>query len=288
MPELALDAKAELGEGPIWDIDRRQLVFVDIMRGHVHAFDPVRGTDRLYEVDRPVGAIACATRGDWVLAAGQGFVRLNPDTGRVTPLADAAPGRTDIRMNDGYVDARGRFWAGTLSLRREPEQGALYRLDPDGSVHTMIRQVTTSNGIDWSLDGRLMYYIDTRTRRVDLFDFDADAGRISNRRLFLEVPAADGSPDGLIVDGAGGIWVAFWRGGAVRRYTPDGQLDRSVALPATLVTKCAFGGPDLTDLYITTASNDLTPAEREAQPLAGGLFRIRPGVAGRAPHRFAG
>ena len=288
MVELVLDAKAELGEGPIWDVSRRQLLFVDIMRGHVHAFDPATGKDRVFEVQQPVGAVACTARGDWLIAAGRGFSRLDPDTGRITPVAEAAPGRTGVRMNDGYVDRRGRFWAGTLSLERKADQGALYRLDPDGSVHTMLEPVTTSNGIDWSLDGRLMYYVDSRTRRVDVFDFDETSGTISGRRPFLEATTAEGQPDGLIVDAKGGIWVAFWRGGALRRYTPDGQLDRTVVLPATLVTKCAFGGPELQELYITTARIDLTAAEREAQPLAGGLFRMTPGVAGRPPHRFAG
>ena len=191
-------------------------------------------------------------------------------------------------MNDGYVDSRGRFWAGTLSLERREGQGALFRLDPDRSVHTMLEPVTTSNGIDWSVDGRLMYYTDTGTRRVDVFDFDERLGAIAGRRPFVEVAEADGKPDGLVVDAEGGIWVALFRGGAVRRYLPDGRLDRVIELPVALVTKCAFGGPELRDLYITTAHKDLSPAERQAQPLAGGLFRVTPGMAGKAPNRFAG
>jgi sugar lactone lactonase YvrE len=287
-PELVHDVRAELGEGPLWDDRRRVLLFVDIMRGHVHAFDPVTKADRIYEVGEPVGAVACTERGDWVLAAGQGFARLDPDSGRVTAIVQAAPGRTDVRMNDGYVDRRGRFWAGTLSLARAAGQGTLYRLDPDGTVHTMLAPVTTSNGIDWSPDGKLMYYIDTRTNRVDVFDFDEVSGAIGNRRPLVEVPAGDGHPDGLVVDGRGGIWVAFWRGCAIRRYTPAGELDLTVVMPVSLVTKCAFGGPDLDELYITTARTDLTPAERAEQPQAGGVFRLKPGVRGQLANRFAG
>jgi sugar lactone lactonase YvrE len=148
--------------------------------------------------------------------------------------------------------------------------------------------VTTSNGIDWSPDGRLMYYTDTRTRRVDVFDFDEAGGHISGRRPFVDLTAEAGRPDGLVVDSEGGVWVALWRGGAVRRYGADGRLDLTIELPAVLVTKCAFGGPDLRDLYVTTAWSDLSPDERREQPLAGGLFRAAPGVAGQPPRRFGG
>src|SRR6185295_10131889 len=167
------------------------------------------------------------------------FARLDPDTGRVSTIAEVSPGRTDIRMNDGYVDPRGRFWAGTMSLTHEAGQGTLYRLDPDGSVHAMVTPVSTSNGIDWSLDGRLMYYIDSRTERVDVFDYDVESGAIVNRRPFAEMAKGDGHPDGLVVDAEGGVWVALWRGASIRRYAPDGTLDRVMAIPGvSLVTKC--------------------------------------------------
>jgi sugar lactone lactonase YvrE len=288
MVELVLDVRAELGEGPIWDPARSALVFVDIMKGAIHTFRPATGRHDVIMIGMPVGAVAPTTRGDWVAAAGQGFYRIDPETGSCTPVAQAAPGRTDVRMNDGYVDPRGRFWAGTLSLEKQPERGALFRLSTNGHVETVLSRVTTSNGIDWSPDERLMYFVDTGTRRIDVFDFEAGPGRISGRRTFVDFSGQPGRPDGLIVDADGGVWVALWRGGAVRRYTPNGHLDREVVLPAVLVTKCAFGGPDLTDLYITTASRDLTQEEREAQPHAGSVFRTRPGVAGQAPRLFVG
>jgi sugar lactone lactonase YvrE len=285
--ELVLDARAELGEGPIWDADRHRLLFVDIMRGEVHAFDPDSGTQRVLQLGRTVGAVACTVRGDWVVAAGLGFARVAPDTGAVTSIAEVSD-RTDLRMNDGYVDPAGRFWAGTLSLARKSGQGALYRLDPDGTVRTMLAPVTTSNGIDWSPDGRLMYFADTGTRRVDVFDFEPLRGQITGRRPFVDFAEDAGRPDGVVVDAEGGVWVGLWRGWGVRRYRPDGRLDATIDVPAALVTKCAFGGPRLDELYITTASIDLTPDERRAQPLAGGLFRASPGVRGQAPRRFAG
>ena len=287
-PVLVLDARAELGEGPLWDPIRQRLLFVDIMRGHLHVFDPVEGLDHVIDVGRPVGAVACTMRGDWVVAAAQGFYRIDPDTERVTPLAEAAPGRPDVRMNDGYVDAAGNFWAGTLSLNRTPERGALYRLDPTGRVVTMLEPVTTSNGIDWSPDGRLMYYVDTGTRRVDVFDVDLPSGQLTNRRTFVDLQGEKGRPDGLIVDSEGGVWVALWRGGSVRRYRPDGRLDRTIDLPVDLVTKCAFGGADLSELYITTAWIDLSAEERQRQMEAGGLFRVTPGVRGQPIRLFRG
>ncbi len=286
--EVIFDVKAELGEGPTWDVARQRLLFVDILRADVHAFDPATGTDRVYDVGLPVGAIACTERGDWVLAAGRGFSRLDPDSGRVTPIVEAAPGRQDLRMNDGYVDPQGRFWAGTLSLEGGAGQAALYRLDPDGTVHTMLEAVTTSNGIDWSPDGRLMYFIDTRTNRIDVFDFDGASGAISNRRPFVTIAPDDGHPDGLVVDAEGAIWLGLWQGRAFRRYTPDGALDWTIPMPTSLVTKCAFGGPHLDQLFITTARVALTDAERVAQPHAGSLFKMVPGVRGRAPSRFRG
>jgi sugar lactone lactonase YvrE len=286
--ELVLEAGAELGEGPVWDDRRERLLFVDILRGDVHAFDPPTGMDRVVNVGRAVGAIALTTRGDWMLAAGRGFVRADPETGHTTAMVEVEREAANTRMNDGAVDPAGRFWAGSCSLVGEAGRGTLYRLDPDGAVHRMLSPVTTSNGIDWSPDGRTMYYVDTRTRRIDAFDFDAAAGTFANRRPFVDFAGQAGRPDGLVVDAEGAVWVALWEGGAVRRYTSDGQLDRSVTVPASLTTKCAFGGPALQDLYVTTATRGLDARARADQPLSGGLFRLRPGVAGQTTRRFAG
>ena len=286
--ELVLDVHAELGEGPVWDAERAVLLFVDIMRGDVHAFNPSTASDRVVNIGLPVGAVAPTVRGDWIAAAGQGFHRVEPDSGRRTQVADATPGRTDLRMNDGYVDPLGNFWAGTMSLVRTPDQGALFRLTPDGNVKLVLAPVTTSNGLDWSPDGRLLYYVDTGTRRIDTFDIDLRAGTLGRRRPFVDLTREAGRPDGLVVDAEGGVWVALWRGGAVRRYLPNGMLDLELAVPAALVTKCAFGGPDMADLYVTTASRDLTAEERLAQPHAGGVFRSRPGVVGQVPRVFNG
>ena len=287
-PELVLDARAQLGEGPIWDDRRQRLLFVDIMRGHVHEFDPVTKTDRTFEAGEPVGTVAPTTRGDWVLATKSGFSRLDPETGVVTRVADVEADRLETRMNDGCVDRQGRFWAGTMGMGGLRGRGALYRLDPDGSVTRVLSDVSISNGIDWSPDDRFMYYADTPTGRVDCLEFDAATGTIRNRHPFVAIPPDQGWPDGLVVDEAGYVWVALWEGGAVHRYGPDGVLDAIVRFPVTLTTKPAFGGPDLRDLYVTSARIELDEDGRAQQPAAGGLFRVRVDVAGQRPRRFTG
>jgi sugar lactone lactonase YvrE len=284
--ELVLDARADLGEGPRWDSARQRLLWVDIMRGRVHAFTPSTGACRNVAVHQPVGALASCRDGSLVLAVAGGFARLDLDSQRFEMQAAVEEDRPQNRMNDGACDGAGRFWAGTMALDEQPGAGALYRLDPDLTVHTMLTGVSISNGLDWSLDGRRMYYVDSPTRRIDVFDFDLATGSITNRRPFVEVPADAGVPDGLTVDAAGFVWLALWGGAALRRYAPDGTLDRVVPLPVTHPTSCAFGGAALDELYVTSARRPLTAEEKARQPQAGGVFRVRPGVVGRPAHLF--
>jgi sugar lactone lactonase YvrE len=284
--ELVLDARADLGEGPRWDARGQRLLWVDIMRGRVHALRPAQHACRNVEVGRPVGAVAGAADGGLILAAAGGFARLDWDSGHVEPLVPVEADRPQNRFNDGSCDAAGRFWAGTMALDERPGAGALYRLDPDGTVHTMLTGVTISNGIDWSLDGRLMYYVDSPTRRIDVFDFDVAKGTIANRRAFVAIAAADGIPDGLTVDAAGFVWLALWGGGALHRYAPHGTRERTVPLPVSHPTSCAFGGKDLDELYVTSARRPLSADALAREPMAGGVLRLRPGVAGRPPHLF--
>src|SRR5476651_511497 len=287
--DLVLDAQAELGEGPVWDATASCLYFVDILRGHVHRFDPGTSALRTYHVHQFVSAVAIAERGDLVLAVRDGFARMDPATGNVRVIAGVEADRPDRRMNDGKCDALGRFWAGTMAPdERVRGAGSLYRLDPDGRVHTMLGGVSISNGLDWTGDGRAMYYVDSPTQTIDVFDVDPASGAIANRRVFVRIPVAQGTPDGLTLDADGHVWVALWHGGAVHRYAPDGTLNTIVRVPTMCPTSCAFGGSDLRDLYITTASITLSARRRAEQPMAGGLFRCRPGAQGRLPNRFAG
>jgi sugar lactone lactonase YvrE len=286
--ELALPIGAELGEGPVWDPTVARLYFVDILKGRVHRFDPNAGAVDTWTVGQPVGACAPTERGDLVLAVRDGFARLEPATGCVAVIAEVEADRPDQRMNDGKCDPAGRFWAGTMALDERPEAGALYRLDTDGRVARVVDRVTISNGLDWAAGTRTMFFIDSPTQRVDLFDFDVASGALTNRRPFVEIPPEHGTPDGLTLDTDEGVWVALWGGGAVHRYAADGSLDAIVRVPTRYPTSCTFGGADLRDLYITSAAIKLSASERAGQPAAGGVFRCRVGFTGRPPHRYAG
>ena len=286
--ELVLDAHAELGEGPTWHAAESALVWVDITRCLVHRYTPASGRDESIDVGQHVGAAAPRAAGGLVLALRDGVGILDTATRRVEMIADIEADHPGNRMNDGKCDSAGRFWAGTMAYDNRPGAGALYRLETDRHVARVLSAVTISNGIGWSLDDRLMYYIDTPTLGVDVFDYEAATGAITNRRRLITIPPEAGQPDGMTVDSDGFLWVALWGGWAVHRYSPKGVLDRVVKLPVAKVTSCAFGGPDLADLYITSASIELSPDELREQPHAGGLFRHRPGVAGLPTHSFKG
>lgn len=292
MPDLAQDARAMLGEGPVWDQRSGRLHWVDIRGGLVHRFSPSDGSDSVIDVSQPVSAVGLGADGGLVLAIRDGFGLVRSGSDYVAQVIAVEKEIAGNRMNDGRCDAAGRFWAGTMAERweLEPGAGALYRLEQhDGSLVAtkVVSGVTVANGIDWTPDGRRMYYVDSATRRIDVFDFDPDAGTLGNRRVFAAVEAADGLPDGLVVDADGGVWVALLGLGRIRRYSPAAQIDQEIRLPVSLVTSAAFGGPDLADLYITTARHRLTAEERERQPLAGSLFVCRPGPTGKPAHQFA-
>jgi len=286
--EVVIHGRAELGEGPRWDARGQRLFWVDIMARRVHAFRPDKGACWSVDVGKPVGALAGAPDGSVVLAVAGGFARLEFDSGRTTMLAAVEADLPQNRMNDGACDPAGRFWAGTMALDEGEGKGGLYRLDPDLAVHRMLTGVTISNGIDWTLDGRRMYYVDSPTRRIDVFDFDGQGGAITNRRPFASIPAEAGIPDGLTVDADGFVWLALWGGAALRRYAPDGTLERTVPLPVSHPTSCAFGGAALDELYVTSARRPLSAEERRREPAAGALLRLRPGVKGRLPNLFGG
>jgi sugar lactone lactonase YvrE len=285
--ELVLDAHAEVGEGPLWDHRDRSLLWVDVTRGQVHRLDPATNVDTSVDVGQHVGAVALRERGGLVLAVRGGFAGLDLEEGVLDPIADTEAARPTNRMNDGKVDAAGRFWAGSMAYSETGHDGSLYRLNPDGTVTTAVTGVGISNGLGWSPHNRRMYYIDSLSG-VDEYRFDLETGEIFDRRRFIDVNPADGVPDGMTVDADGCLWVALWNGRCVRRYTPDGKLDRTMQLPVAQVTSCTFGGDDLGELYITSAARGLSAGDLRDQPAAGGVFRLRPGVTGLAAAAFAG
>ena len=284
--ELALDARAELGEGPSWDPATRRLIWVDITAEIVHRFDPASGDDERFDTEQPVGAAVPATDGRLTLAVSDGFAFLDPATGRIDRIADVEVDLADTMMNDGKCDPAGRMWAGTKDANGPRPLGSLYRLGTDRQPVRVLTGLTVSNGLGWSPDRTTMYFIDSPTQRIDAFDFELEGGELSNRRTLVEIPRAWGLPDGMTVDEDGLLWVAFWGGSAVRRFDPAGEVASTVEFPVSQVTSCAFGGDDLSDLYVTTASDGLSQTRLAEQPLAGGLFRLRPGVRGQTPHPF--
>jgi len=288
--ELVLDARAELGEGAIWNSREQVLYWVDITGCKVHAFDPATGADRIIPVGEPVGTIVPRRSGGAMIAVKRGFASLNLDTWEVRIVADPEVHMPDNRFNDGKCDPAGRFWAGTMAMRGERKgKGSLYCLFPDLSVKRMLDGVTTSNGIAWSLDRKTMYYIDTPTLTVWAFDYDESSGSISNRRAAVSAGREMGYPDGMTVDEEGMIWVAYWEGWKVARWDPrNGRLLETVDVPAARVSSCAFGGPKLDTLYITTARGEGGPEDGKSQPHAGGIFMAKPGARGVPAFEFAG
>jgi len=285
--ELALDAHAVLGEGCLWDAGAQRLIWVDITQGQVHRSDVASGRTESTSVGQHVGAVALRRdKPGLALALRDGYGLLT-DAG-VEIIAPVCAENPKVRMNDGKPDRAGRFWAGTMAYDQAPGAGTLYRLDADRTATTMLQGVTISNGLDWTPDDRLMYYIDTPTHRVDAFAFDAERGLLGERRPVVEIPRGEGSPDGMTLDADGGLWVAHWGGSRVCHYLPDGRLDCEVLLPVSQVSCCCFGGPDLDTLFITTASSGLSPEQLAAEPHAGGVFACRPGATGRPPFRYGG
>ncbi len=277
-----------LGEGARWDARRDELLRLDIAAGRVYrdhvAEDGGLVPVRTYTVPGTVGAIAPIAGDDgWLLAAGRGFVHLRPD-GSLRAIAEAAPEGT--RMNDAACDPQGRLWAGTLADDHRPGAAALYRLDRDGRVERVLDGLTISNGLGWSPDGRTMYLVDSGPRVVHAFDFDGEAGTISGGRELLAVPEEVGAPDGLTVDAAGDLWVAVYGGGQVQRHSPAGALLEVLAVPARQSTCCAFAGPGLHRLYVTTATENWSDERRRSEPGAGLVYRLDTEATGRPAEPF--
>ena len=286
---------AEHAEGPRWDADRGELLWVDIPAGLLRRarvgrdgvlteLDAHRGGDTL-------GAVAPAATGGWLLAAGGGFAHL-ADDGTARVLLDLAGegGTADTggtRMNDAACDPAGRFLAGTMAFDQRPGAGALYRLDLDGTVTTLLDGLTVSNGLGWSPDARTFYLADSGPGLLHAYDHDPATGDLSAGRVLLEFGADDGVADGLTVDDEGCLWTAMWGGGQVRRYSPDGELLAVVEVPEAQTSACWFAGPDRDLLVVTTSAEGMSAADRAAHPDAGRLFTARPGVTGppASPYR---
>lgn len=280
-----------LGEGPYWLPDAGLLSRVDIHGGALVTCDPTTGVHHSTPIGAPA-AFAIPRQGGG-FAVGVGLtVRLYDADLNPTPFVDLGPERPDNRFNDAVCDAQGRLWAGTMSTKRPRDLGtgeaALYRIDPDGSYEPVLDNLTLSNGMDWLDDGNTMLHIDSDQHRIDRYEVDVAAGRISGRTTWVEFDPAIGLPDGMTVDSENGVWLAFFGSGQVRRYDADGNEDIRYELPVSCPASVMLGGADLRDLFVTTSSHRLTPEEAAVQQLAGSVLRIRVDVPGRPQFSFGG
>ncbi len=289
--EVAVAAGAELGERPFWDAGRACLMWVDINAGHLHQHQPGAGDEIVLDLAGvALGAAAPRRGGGYVLATAAGF-RLTGPGPELEEGALRPPGMTaDTRFNDGACDPAGRFWAGTVTEDVRPGAGALYRLDPDGTITTVLDGVTESNGLGWSPDGGTFYFIDSGEPepRIRAFGFEPASGELGRSGDLARFPGGGPVPDGLVVDAEGTLWVAIWGAGQVHRYAPDGELLTVLPVPVSQPTCPAFGGPGLDELYLTTAWQDMTGEQRATEPLAGHVLRARPGARGHPALAFGG
>ncbi|MEO8158618.1 MAG: SMP-30/gluconolactonase/LRE family protein [Betaproteobacteria bacterium] len=288
-PRVVVASQNQIGESPVWSTSRNALYWVDVEGRLIQRWQTDDASTRRWTVAEPVGCIGLRGRGGLVGACRTGFFFFDETTGLPTPIADPEADQPDNRFNDGKVDRRGRFWAGTRNFRNtELATGRLYRLDADLSIHRMEEGLRCPNGMAWSPDDRLMYLCDTWSRRIFVYDFDADEGVPRNRRLFTELPETDGFPDGLTVDADGCIWNAHYDGWRITRYTPDGKVDRVIPMPVQHVTSLTFGGSGYRMLYVTTSFLRLSNEQHAAQPDAGHLFAIKVPAQGLPEPAFGG
>jgi sugar lactone lactonase YvrE len=284
--EHFLAAQCELGEGPLWDHRTGLLCWVDINSGMIHRCDPAGQNHEVFETGVKVGALALRRGGRFITATSQGLAFWSPADRQMQWIANPEEGKPGARFNDGKVDPGGRFWAGTMTFA--DASSSLYRLDPDLSLHVMATGITISNGLGWSPDQCTMYHADTRRQTIFAYGYETGSGDIRGRRVLYQFQGGEGFPDGLTVDSQGCVWCALWGGWRVVRIAPDGKIVDEVRVPTANPSCCAFGGSNLDRLFITTAYEGMPADERAGQPLAGDLFVVDAGVAGRPEAEFAG
>ncbi len=285
--EVAVAAANTLGECPLWCDRTEKLYWVDGRAPALHTLDPATGETAGFPMPETIGSICLTNDGGLLGAMMTGVFRLSLKGKVGEAVAWREPDQPDNRFNDGRCDRRGRFWVGTMNDKARIPTGNLWRLDGRDAVR-MAGDIIVPNSLAFSPDDRTLYLSDTYRHEIYAYDFDLDDGAISNRRLFSDLHDRPGRPDGSAIDAEGCLWNAEYAGGRVVRYRPDGRIDRVIEMPVSQPSCCCFGGRDLDELYITSARQRLSPGELEAQPLAGALFVVRPGVKGLHEARFAG
>jgi len=291
--ELVLDAHAEIGESPTWSVAERALYWIDVKAPALYRYNPAGGATRTWPLPSEVGCFALYDNAPAaLLALRTGLYRLDLHTDALVRLTEPPYDPALHRFNEGACDGKGRFWLGTMFAPQgeeaEPEPGPLFCYTPQQGLMPQPDASLTPNGMAWSPDGRFFYFAHSKQHRIYRFDFDLEAGRIGSGGVFAEIPEKLGVPDGSAVDAEGCYWAAIHGGSCLLRFTPDGRLDREVKLPVSQPTMCAFAGPELDVMYVTSAASGLGMLHKVTEPHAGGLFRLRPGVRGLPRHGFAG
>jgi sugar lactone lactonase YvrE len=280
--QCLVQIRSELGEGPVWSETEQALYWIDCLKPAAYRYDPGTGENRALDLplDSPIGALALRRNGGYVLALESGIRTVDAAGGNAQPLCHPEKGRNENRYNDGKPDRAGRFFIGSLNKADRDPTGALYRIELDGACSEIDEGFVCSNGMDWSPDDRLYYFVESGSRNLFVYDYDAASGEIENRRVLASIAAEEGVPDGLCVDRDGFVWVAHWDGWCISRFDPEGKRERKLKMPVPRPTSLCFGGPRLDRLYITSAATDLDKPALAAAPLSGSLFAYDPGVGG--------
>lgn len=278
---LEYKIEAILGEGAIWNYKTQELYWIDIEGKQLNIYNPKTKTNKILPTLSRIGTVVPFTENEVLVALEDGVHKMNIDTGKSILFTDMKNQLSESRLNDGKCDPAGRFWVGSMHFNQDKGKANLYTVTADNDLQKKIDSVTISNGIVWTSDKKTMYYIDTPTSTIKEFDYNNETGEISNGKIAVQIPESLGFPDGMTIDEEDMLWVGMWNGNAVIRFNPKtGKVLSKIKVPAHNITSCAFGGENLDVLYITTAKVDMTLEEIKKYPLAGSVFKIKPGVKG--------
>ena len=285
-PKNIVPSQNKLGEGPLWSVKEQAIYWVDIDGKKIQRFYPETKKYESFNMPVKVCLMAFRKKGGMICGTEDGFYFWNPETQEMDFITHPEKGKKEARFNDGKVDRKGRLWAGTMTFKGATS--ALYRMDSDLGVKKIISEITISNGIGWSPDNRIMYYVDSLRYVIYAFNYDLATGAISNQRPFVQMDADFGIPDGLTVDSEGYVWCAIYGGWKIMRYDPSGNIAAEIRMPVSQPSSCTFGGKELDELYITSISEGLSEEDKSKEPMAGDLFMVKTDVKGLPEPEFAG